>query len=296
MRFLHLQNIFKRFFRYVFYGIPKRIVVKADICSLSLNDLLKDRIALITGGTSGIGYAIARAFLTSGCGVIITGRDREKVNFICSQLKRDFPSNRVILGIDLDGTKIDLFLDKFDEIVQMLAGKQIDILVNNAGIGGGEIGAVEEGEYDTILNTNLKAPFFLSKLVGEYMIRHHIAGNILNICSSSSLRPAASAYTLSKWGLRGFTLGLAKMFAPYHITVNGLAPGPTATPMLQRENDSLEFNENPMGRYATAEEIANLAVILTSGMGKMIVGDIIYVTGGAGIITFDDIPYVFQHK
>ena len=123
---------------------------------------------------------------------------------------------------------------------------------------------------------------------------NHVEGNILNIASSSALRPAISAYTLSKWGIRGLTLGLAKALSPYGITVNGLAPGPTATPMLLGDDtENITNNGNPIGRYALPEEIANMAVILTSTMGKTIVGDIVYMTGGAGLITYEDMDYSF---
>lgn len=108
-------------------------------------------------------------------------------------------------------------------------------MVNNAGVIGGAIKNTTEEEYDTIMQTNLKAVFFLSQLVGKYMKEKHIEGNILNIASSSSLRPAVSAYTISKWGIRGLTMGLARSLAPYGIVVNGLAPGQTATPMLQKK-------------------------------------------------------------
>jgi 3-oxoacyl-[acyl-carrier protein] reductase len=126
------------------------------------------------------------------------------------------------------------------------------------------------------------------------MKENKITGNILNIISSSGLRPAASAYTLSKWGVRGLTLGLAKSLIPYDIVVNGLAPGPTATPMLMKDgSEEIGHTSNPLGRYAMPEEIANMAVVLTSGMGRTVVGDIVYMTGGAGIITFDDMDYKF---
>lgn len=126
------------------------------------------------------------------------------------------------------------------------------------------------------------------------MKENNIKGNILNIASSSSLRPAASAYTLTKWGTRGLTLGLAKTLAPYGITVNGIAPGPTATPMLHREQgDNLAFHGNPLGRFALPEEIANMAVFLVSPMGRSVVGDIVYMTGGSGLVTFDDVSYRF---
>ena len=95
---------------------------------------------------------------------------------------------------------------------------------------------------------------------------------------------------LSKWGMRGFTLGLAKKLIKHGIVVNGIAPGPTATPMLMNMDDiNLQHGRIPAGRYATAEEIANLAVFLVSGMGRMIVGDVIGITGGAAITTFDDV-------
>ena len=114
----------------------------------------------------------------------------------------------------------------------------------------------------------------------------------MNICSSSSVRPATTAYTLSKWGIRGYTVGLAKQLIKHGIVVNGLAPGPTATPMLIKDvSNNYSLPNNPSQRYATPDEIANMAVILTSGMGRMIVGDIIYMTGGAGVITVDDINY-----
>lgn len=106
------------------------------------------------------------------------------------------------------------------------------------------------------------------------MISNQIKGNILNIASSSSLRPANSAYTISKWGIRGLTSGLAKSLAPYGITVNGVAPGPTATPMLLKEDiHNISHPNLPAGRYVLPEEIANMALFLVSDMGRMVVGD-----------------------
>ena len=115
-----------------------------------------------------------------------------------------------------------------------------------------------------VLNTNLKGVFFLSQAVGRYMKDNKIKGNILNIASSSSLRPATSAYTISKWGIRGLTLGLAKSLAPLGIVVNGVAPGPTATPMIMHgDRSNITFDHIPAGRYAMPQEIANMAVFLT---------------------------------
>lgn len=170
----------------------------------------------------------------------------------------------------------------------------ISILVNNAGVLGGQFGKATEEEYNAVLDTNLRGAFFLSQIVARYMVDNHVEGNILNIGSSSSKRPAASAYTISKWGIRGLTLGMAKALIPHGIVVNGLAPGPTATPMLIKDqNRGIHNDVNPLGRFATPEEIANMAVILTSGLGRTIVGDMVFMTGGAGIITFDDMQYAF---
>lgn len=172
----------------------------------------------------------------------------------------------------------------------------IDILVNNAGLIGGDIRNTSENDFDKILATNLKSVFFLSRFVASDMIKKGIAGNILNIASSSSLRPAISAYTLSKWGIRGLTLGLAKMLAPHGIVVNGLAPGPTATPMLNKiDYSDIALPSNPIGRYVLPEEIAAMALFLCGPQGRTIVGDIVYMTGGAGIIENNDLNYDFNN-
>ena len=274
-------------------GCSKICPVYAKIITLSPNELLKDRTALITGGTSGIGYSIAEAFLNAGAKVIITGRNEKKIQAACERLKRtDNLFEGSVYGCVLDNTDISSFEMTFRRMLD-LCQSPIDILVNNAGLVGGDIATVDEEQYDSILDTNLKGMFFLSKVVATYMKENHIEGNILNMGSSSCLRPAASAYTLSKWGTRGFTMGLAKSLAPYGITVNGIAPGPTATPMVGKDPRSNLTFSNALGRYGLPEEIANMAVVLVSGMGRRIMGDMVYMTGGSGLLTFDDISYQF---
>lgn len=269
----------------------KRIPVAVPVLQC---DLLKNRVALVTGGTSGIGYAIAKAFLAAGADVVITGRNTERLERCCAELEKHRCGNR-IHGIDLDSADAISFESKFERILELAAEKPIDILVNNAGVNhGGNFGSTTEDDFDSVVNTNLKGSYFLSQVVAKYMKESGIQGNILNIASSSSLRPGNSPYILSKWGIRSMTLGLAKLLIPYGIVVNGLAPGPTATPMLVKDDShGLDLVANPSGRYATAEEIANMAVILTSSLGRLIVGDIVYMTGGAGVITVDDVSCSF---
>ncbi|WP_347460534.1 SDR family oxidoreductase [Clostridium sp. DMHC 10] len=149
-----------------------------------------------------------------------------------------------------------------------------------------------EEDYDRVLETNLKGMYFLSQEIAKYMVDNKIKGNILNITSSSALRPGISPYIVSKWGERSLTLGMAKKYLPYGIIVNGLAPGSTLTPMLRKdEENDLNLDYSPSKRYAAPEEIGNLATVLVSSMGRMIVGDTIYATGGAGVITYDDTTY-----
>ena len=212
-------------------------------------------------------------------------------------MKKNNDNEGRLFSMVWDNTQVSCFEERLQTAlnkVKAFGYSHIDILVNNAGVLGASMPNAREEEFDRVIDTNLKGVFFLSQLFGKYMKENKITGNILNVGSSSCLRPAISAYTLSKWGIRGLTLGLAKSLAPYGITVNGIAPGPTATPMLLKDDlNNITNNGNPIGRYALPEEIANMAVILVSPMGQTIVGDMVYMTGGAGVVTNDDIEYVF---
>ena len=198
----------------------------------------------------------------------------------------------------MDNTKISNLEDNFIEILNKVSpySKSIDILVNNAGVGvGRSYPNTEEDDYDLVMSTNLKGAYFLSQLFGKYLVKNNIKGNILNIESSSSLRFGNSPYVISKWGMKSLTLGLAKTLAPYGIIVNAIAPGPTATPMLQKEStDNITKVNSLLGRWILPEEIANGAVFLVSDMGRSVIGDTIYMTGGAGLLTQDDVPYNFS--
>ena len=288
---MSIKKYLKRAFVFLLHGIPERHVI-ANITKLAPNEMLKGRTALITGATSGIGFEIAKSYLEAGAKVIITGRDKDRIQHACSLLK-SIHQNYIVHGIQMNNCDVPIFKEKLEEMLRWKDINQIDILVNNAGVLGGDIRDTTETEYDNIVNTNLKGVFFLSQMIGHYYKEQHIEGNILNIASSSSLRPAASAYTITKWGIRGLPLGLAKILTPYGIIVNGIAPGPTATRMIFKESNTDIAFKNPIGRCAMPEEIANMAVFLVSNMGRSIVGDIIYMTGGSGLITLDDVNYEF---
>lgn len=285
-----LKKIFKRTMRYILAGIP---IVRPQVNVLSQNNLLKGRNAFITGGTSGIGLEIAKAYINAGANVVITGRSIERLTAACDRLHKETGLKNRAFAIVMDNTKISEFEGHLQKAIELLESGSIDILVNNAGILGGHITNATEEEYDSVLDTNLKGVFFLTKLFAEYMKANNIQGNILNIASSSGVCPANSAYCVSKWGVRGLTEGYARSLAPLGIVVNGIAPGPTATPMLLSDTKDLSHGKIPLGRYALPEEIANMAVIMVSNMARTIVGDIVYMTGGAGNITKENISYNF---
>ena len=266
------------------------------ISVLAQNELLKERVALITGGTSGIGFEIARSFINAGAIVVITGRNQERIDKAIELLRAEFKSDKVVFGFEMDITTPACFKNKFIEALEKVS-RPIDILVNNAGVNGCGFGNGKEQDYDLVLDTNLKGAFFLSQEVAHYMVNNKLQGNILNVASSSSLRPAISAYGLSKWGIVGLTQGLARILTEHGITVNAIAPGPTATPMqgLQK-GDDISLPANLTGRFALPEEIANMAVILVSNMSRMVVGDVVYMTGGSGNIYNGDISYSFEEK
>lgn len=267
----------------------KKIPVEYPVLNGSL---LKNRVALITGGSSGIGFAIAKAFLKQGCSCIITGRNENKIIEAKEKLKEYCKNENFIEGYVFDISDIDVIQNNFDKIIKN-TNSNIDIFVNNAGIQKGAIiGNTTKEDFEEVIKTNLEGTYFLSQSIMNYMINNEIKGNILNILSSSSRRPAVVPYSISKWGEEGLTVGLAKKCVKYGIVVNAIAPGPTATKMLIHEDmKDITNNNSPIKRYIMPEEVANIAVVLVSSLGKAIIGDTIYMTGGSAVITVDDIGY-----
>lgn len=264
------------------------INVYPSIVNLTPHELLKGRTLLITGGTSGIGYSIAIKAMESGAKVIITSRSQNRLDATIQRIHEETGNTSYIYGITLDIGNVSSFQILFTQI-EAKYGLQVDTLVNNAGI---SIASNDDmyADFDGVIQTNLKGTYFLSIAFAEYLISKNKKGHILNIASSSSLRPAITPYMLSKWGVRGLTEGLAKKYIKHGIVVNGIAPGPTATPMLSQFKGYTN-PQNPIQRLILPEEIASMAVIMVSDMCNSVVGDILYMTGGVGVITYDDINY-----
>lgn len=257
----------------------KRIVRREPVIVKDVeNHLLTDKTALITGGNSGIGYSIAKKFIESGATVIILARNPEKTKIVAEELQCDY------LITDVTDTEKLISL-----VTDYIKDKRIDILVNSAGVLDKEpmLAKTPQG-YDVVMNTNLKAAYFMCQTVANHMLEKGIKGHILNISSSSSKRPGWGPYQLSKHALNAMTEGFAMRLAPNGITVNGIAPGITATSMQDGNlvEGSLTF-DNPMRRAQTPEEIANLAVFMVSDMGNSIIGDTVLMTGGSGNLSIN---------
>lgn len=244
--------------------------------------ILEGKVALITGGSSGIGLAIADYFIKSGCKVVIAGTRKEKLDAAKNSINNDN-----LATIVMDITDVKSLSQKIDEAVSVFG--KIDILVNSAGVhhthGFEDIG---EAEFDKIMDTNVKGTFYMSQFMIKYMKKNKIHGHILNVSSSSALRPATGPYHMSKWAITGLTKGLAGLYFKDGIIINAIAPGQTATPMLNVDkNDDISNGYAFAGRYIMPEEIASLATMMVSSLGDMIVGDTYYMTGGSGVVTFE---------
>ena len=242
---------------------------------------LKGKVALITGGSGGIGIAIARKFLDCGCKVIIAGTNEEKLRDKCKEFG-EFCSS-IVINIQ----NIQEFNNKIESASRLFG--PIDIFVCSHGIHtkrqGFDFLNVTEDEYDDVMNINLKGTYFLCQSIARYMIKNKIKGHILIISSQSALEPSWSPYRLSKRGIAGIIEGMALRLLPKGIIVNALGPGPTATTMQDKLiHGSIYTADNPIGRYTMPEEIAEYAKMLVSDLGNTIVGQTIYMSGGRGII------------
>lgn len=183
-------------------------------------------------------------------------------------------------------------IDDFDSKIKAASELfgPIDILVCCHGIHtkrqGFDFLSTTEDEFNSVMDVNLKGTYFLCQAVSKKMIDQKVKGHILIISSERALEPSRSAYRISKRGLAELTEGMAQILSNYGITVNAIGPGSTATTMVAPLVEGSIFTcDNPLGRYVTPEEIAEVAKYLVSEYGSAINGKTIYMSGGSGIIT-----------
>lgn len=246
----------------------------------SYNSILKGKCILVTGGSSGIGYAIAEKCLGVGAKVIITGRNEEKLKLAQQKLKNP---NCYYLRWDI--AEVDSVRQKLKECYD-LSKQPIDILVNNAGVAPIKFfGDVDEEEWQRIYDTNLKGTYFLiQEIVKEWReFKWDGYRKILNISSQGGFVGATYPYRMTKWDIRGLTEGLGKELIKDNIIVNGIAPGIVKTSMQEfsmRQGDNLYTYQNPVQRVCLPEEIAELALFMISDVCNFIIGQTIVCDGG----------------
>ena len=245
--------------------------------------MLKGKKAIVTGASRGIGFAIAKAIVENGATVVITGRNAETLE----KAAGDIGDNCIPLV--WDAFNVRECGEKFAQAVEMLGG--LDVFVNNAGISGARSEKIADDllqttpdEWEKVLTVNTSALFFGMQQAVKYFKENGIKGNVLNVTSVAGDEPVCGAYRTSKVAATALTRGWGMMFAPYGITINGIAPGPVATQMYRwHEGDPLENSKIPYGRLATGEELAKLALYLLSDDARMICGETVIFDGGYAI-------------
>jgi ketoreductase len=260
-----------------------------------MSDNGNQRIAVVTGATSGIGLAIAKILAAEGMSVYICGRDQGRLDATVKELKD--------AGYDADGSTCDVTqaedIRKFVRAAVDRYGR-IDVLVNNAGrSGGGPVAQHSDELWFDIINTNLNSVYLMTKEVlnvGGMLERKQ--GHVINIASTSGKQGIAtgSAYSASKHGVVGFSKSLGFELARSGITVNAVCPGFVETPLAEHvreffaeqrgvtEDEVLAgINERiPLGRYTTPDEVAGLVQYLTTPLAASITAQAINVCGGLG--------------
>lgn len=244
------------------------------------NAELEGKVALVSGGSGGIGMAIAGELLSAGAKVVLGGTNEAKLAKCAAELGDS--SNCAWVKMD--------FLTQSDAVTSVNNARSffngnLDIFVNSAGVHTEDVDfwTMNLEEFDRVLDVNLKGAFFAAQAVARVMTETNTEGHILFVNSCRGFEPAWSPYGISKWGLRGMTEGLAQVLIRHGIVVNGIAPGSTATSLIGiREGDSIASDDNLTGRLATPEEIAKWARMLVGPTGDLVVGETFLVSGGRG--------------
>jgi ketoreductase len=257
--------------------------------------MITGRTALVTGGTSGIGLAVAEELAASGIRVYLCGRRLEAVDEVVSEL--------VGKGYNVTGSSCDVRnVDDVHNLVLAATEKygRVDILVNNAGrTGGGITSEIPDELWLDVINTNLNSVFFVTR---EVLKNGHMLdsgwGRIINIASTGGKQGVelAAPYSASKSGVVGFSKALGKELAKSGVTVNAVCPGYVETPMAARVRQGYAQAYNttedkimeqftakiPLGRYSTPQEVAAMVCYLASDMAAPVTAQAINVCGGLG--------------
>lgn len=243
---------------------------------------MQGRIAIVTGGSRGIGRGICLSLAARGATVVACARNMEALEAVAGECRSH----------ELSGTIVPRTLDVTDSgainaLVESLGDEheRIDILINNAGITrDGLLMAMDDAQFEDVLTTNLRSAFWMTRAVVKYMVRKRY-GRIINISSVAGVmgNPGQANYAASKAGLIGFSKSVAKELAKRKITCNVVAPGFVETDMTSDLPDTLKSSAKgfiPLGRFGEIEEIAEAVTFLASDAASYITGQVLLVDGG----------------
>ena len=258
--------------------------VQVKVGQIDYGNLFSKEVrVLVTGGSKGIGFAIAKKFLSQGATVLITGRDNKTL--YNSVLSAKMGGGK-LYGMEWDISNPCIAGEKLRE-AEAVAGGPISILVNNAGIYiDSHFPNTTLGEWEKVYETNARGTYFMCQAFCKRWLALSPSSSpkkIINISSQGGFVGANNPYRMTKWDICGLTEFLGKAYASQGIIVNGIAPGIIRTDMQGRfkaQGDNLFITQNPLNRLGLPEEIAELAVFLASDAANFIVGQTICCDGG----------------
>jgi 3-oxoacyl-[acyl-carrier protein] reductase len=242
--------------------------------------LLKDKVAIITGGARGIGKEIALTFAREGANICICDVNEQLLDEAAKELKS---VGREALGLKIDVTDFSQVEDMVRKVLDKF--RKIDILINNAGITRDNLLLrMKEEEWDAVLDVNLKGTFNCTKAVSKLMVKQR-SGKIVNIASIIGIMGNAGQanYAASKGGIISFTKSAAKELSSRNINVNAVAPGFIKTDMTAQIPQDLQesmLKAIPAGKFGEPSDVAKVALFLVSESSRYITGHVIQVDGG----------------
>jgi NAD(P)-dependent dehydrogenase (short-subunit alcohol dehydrogenase family) len=249
------------------------------------------RVALVSGGASGIGRAAAAAWLAAGARLAIFDQSLERLEETVSALRSDR-----LLAVSGDVTEVA----ECERAVAETIGRfgRLDVVLNSAGTGAmGRVWDIDPLLWDRVLAVNLRGTFLLTRAATRWMVEQKQPGRVINIASTNASVPTAghSPYCASKAGVVAFTQVAALELAPHRVTVNAIAPGPVDTnltaPLFAMPGAREEFLRHiPLGRIGRAEDIAHMILFLASGAAEWVTGQCFYVDGGQSLVALP--PYI----
>jgi 3-oxoacyl-[acyl-carrier protein] reductase len=241
---------------------------------------LAGRAAIVTGGSRGIGLAIARVLAEDGAGVVVSGRDAARLEAAVKELEG---TGAAALGVPADAAR----REDAERLVDAARGRfgRIDILVNNAGITRDQLLVrMKDEDWDQVMDTNLRGVFLMTRAVSKLMMRQK-SGRIINVSSTAGAmgNPGQVNYSAAKAGVIGFTKAAAREMAHWNVLVNAVAPGLIDTDMaagIPAEARQMLLAAVPLKRIGQAREVAEVVRFLAGDGAAYVTGQTIHVNGG----------------